>query len=184
MPRLPKLLIAGLLPLFWGCSSAPLHYHTLVPSQPGQQGSANIRIERVSLPPQVDRSQIVVRQGSSGLVILETEWWGANLTDEFQSALQDQLGSPAGGAAPTLLRVDVQRFDSVPGSYALLDATWRLKRAGEQNELTCRTTVQTPADNRVESLVSAHQANLRKLASSISQAGGRSAPWHCPAPAS
>ena len=107
MPKLQTLLIAGLLPLFCGCSSAPLHYHTLVPSQPGQRASANIRIERVSLPPQVDRSQLVIRQGSSGLVILETEWWGANLTDEFQSALQDQLGAPAGGTAPTLDRKSV-----------------------------------------------------------------------------
>ena len=182
MPKLQKLLIAGLLPLFWGCSSAPLHYHTLVPSQPGQQGSANIRIERVSLPPQVDRTQLVIRQGSSGLLILETEWWGANLTDEFQSALQDQLGAPTGAAAPTLLRVDVQRIDSVPGSYALLDATWRLKRPGDQKDLTCRTTVQTPADNRVESLVSAHQTNLRKLAGAIGQAGSGTGLGRCPAP--
>ena len=183
MPKLQTLLIAGLLPLFCGCSSALLHYHTLVPSQPGQRASANIRVERVSLPPQVDRSQLVIRQGSSGLVILETEWWGANLTDEFQSALQDQLGAPAGGAAPMLLRVDVQRFDSVPGSYALLDATWRLKRSGGQKDLTCRTTVQTPADNRVESLVSAHQVNLQKLAGAISQAGSSSGLGRCPLPA-
>ncbi|AGI24310.1 hypothetical protein H681_12200 [Pseudomonas sp. ATCC 13867] len=182
MPKLPTLLIAGLLPLFWGCSSAPIHYHTLVPSQPERGTGSNIRVERVSLPPQVDRSQIVVRQGGSGLAILETEWWGANLVDEFQNALQDQLGSPSGGLAPALVQVEVQRFDSVPGRYALLDATWRLKRPGVQEDLTCRTTVQSPADNRVESLVSAHQANLRKLADAVARAA-RSGQGRCPASA-
>ncbi|MFP3409398.1 ABC-type transport auxiliary lipoprotein family protein, partial [Pseudomonas sp. SIMBA_065] len=80
----------------------------------------------VVVPPQVDRPQLVVRQGQSGLAILETEWWGANLVDEFRSALQDQLGGPAGDAKAAV-RVDVQRFDTVPGRYASLEAVWRLK---------------------------------------------------------
>lgn len=180
MPKLSKLLMAGLFPLFWGCSSAPIHYHTLVPEQPGQGAARGVRVEHVSLPPQVDRSQLVVRQGGSGLAILETEWWGANLVDEFQNALQDQLGGPPGAAPRGLLRVEVQRFDSVPGRYALLDATWRLKRAGGQSELSCHTTVQTPAQNSVESLVSAHQANLRQLATAIARAAAGQG--RCPVP--
>ncbi|MDF3936621.1 PqiC family protein [Pseudomonas citronellolis] len=178
MPKLPKLLIAGLVPLFWGCSSAPIHYHTLVPSQPGQGSASNVRVERVGLPPQVDRSQMVVRQGASGLAILETEWWGANLVDEFQNALQDQLGGPASATPRASVRVEVQRFDSVPGNYSLLDATWRLKRSGAQADLTCRTSVQTPADASVEKLVAAHQANVRQLASAIVQASNSG---RCPA---
>jgi len=107
----------------------------------------------------------VVRQGQSGLAILETEWWGANLVDEFRSALQDLLGGPAGGGKASL-RVDVQRFDTVPGRYASLEAVWRLKQQG-QAELICRTSVQTAADNSITSLVNAHQANLRKLAEAV-----------------
>lgn len=179
MLKLPKGLIAGMLSMLCGCSSAPIHYHTLVPSQPEQRASTNIRVERVRLPPQVDRSQIVVRQGDSGLVILETEWWGANLVDEFQSALQDQLGGPTGGDALALLRVDVQRFDSVPGRYALVDATWRLKRGGGQADLTCRTVIQTAAENSVESLVRAHQDNLRKLVGAIAQVASSSGQVAC-----
>jgi len=67
------------------------------------------------------------------------------------------------GGGKALLRVDVQRFDSVPGRYASLEAVWRLTRSGEA-ELTCRTSLQEPADNSIASLVNAHQANLRKLA--------------------
>lgn len=155
MHRLRNLCGAGVLVLLWGCSSTPNNYHTLVPAQPVQGNSQHIMVGRVSLPPQVDRSQLVVRQGASGLAILETEWWGANLVDEFRSALQDLLGGPV--AAPSaLLRVDVQRFDSVPGQYASLDALWRLKKPDEA-ELTCRTSLQTAADDSITGLVNAHQ---------------------------
>ena len=120
---------------------------------------------------QVDRPQLVVRQGQSGLVILETEWWGANLVDEFKSALQDQLGGPTVGPR-TLLRVEVQRFDTVPGRYASLETVWRLRRPDDV-AMTCRTSVQTAADNSIASLVNAHQANLRKLAEAVRGSAGR-----------
>ncbi|MBD9515795.1 MULTISPECIES: membrane integrity-associated transporter subunit PqiC [Pseudomonadaceae] len=177
MPKSSLLPLAGLFALLGGCSSAPVHYHTLLPAQPGSPASGQVRVERVLLPPQVDRSQMVVRQGGSGLVILETEWWGANLVDEFGNALQDQLGAPAPGAS--LLRVEVQRFDSVPGQYSLLEAQWRLRKHGSEKSLTCHSSLQSPAENSVDSLVSAHQSNLRKLAEQVARAsaGGASA---CP----
>ncbi|RCL25141.1 hypothetical protein C6A77_14600 [Pseudomonas sp. AFG_SD02_1510_Pfu_092] len=164
MQRLRNVCGAGLLAVLAGCST-PNNYHTLVPSEPVRDSGQRIQVARVAVPPQVDRPQLVVRQGQSGLAILETEWWGANLVDEFRSALQDQLGGPVAGGKASL-RVDVQRFDSVPGRYAALEAVWRLTRAGDA-ELTCRTSLQTPADNSITGLVNAHQANLRKLAEAV-----------------
>ncbi|AYG45512.1 membrane integrity-associated transporter subunit PqiC [Pseudomonas sp. Leaf58] len=165
MQRLRNACGAGLLVLLWGCSSTPNNYHTLVPNEPVRDSGQRIQVARVAVPPQVDRPQLVVRQGQSGLAILETEWWGANLVDEFRSALQDQLGGPV-GAGNTQLRVDVQRFDSVPGRYASLEAVWRLSQPGQAG-LTCRTSLQTPADNSIAGLVNAHQANLRRLAEAV-----------------
>lgn len=170
MPKLTLLLLAGLSPLLWGCSSAPINYHTLVPAKPAAPPGSQIRVERVSMPPQVDRPQLVIRTGNSGLAILETEWWGANLTDEFSSALEDQLGSPAGGGAISSLRIDVQRFDSVPGQYALLDARWQLQKPGATKPLSCHSRLQTPANNSVEGLVAGHQANLSRLAALVQSA--------------
>lgn len=179
MPPLYRTSLALLLTMAAGCSSTPNNYHTLVPAQASRVAGERVQVERVAVPPQVDRPQLVVRQGDSGLAILETEWWGANLVDEFGSALQDLLGGPVGGARKAILRVDVQRFDSVPDHYALLDAVWRLKRPGTE-ELTCRTTVQTPAQNSIASLVSAQQANLRKLADAV-RASATSGSASCPA---
>lgn len=166
--------------LLAGCSGAPVSYHTLVPVPMDQGARSQVRVERVSMPPQVDRPQLVVRQGSSGLAILETQWWGANLVDEFRSALQDQLGGAAGGSTASTVRLDVQRFDSVPGQHALVDVRWRLQRAGAAQALTCRSIVQTPADNTVESLVEAHQQNVRKLAELIARSD-RPGQQACPA---
>jgi len=183
MRKLPKVLLAMWIVTLYGCSSAPVNYHTLLPAQPtARPAGVNVEIEKVIMPPQVDRPQLVVRQGSSGLAILETEWWGANLVDEFRNALEDQLGAPTGGSPRSALRVDVQRFDSVPGRYALLDVTWRLRRPGAQGALTCQNTLQSPADNSIAGLVTAHQRNMHSFAQLVAQSANQGA-THCPASA-
>lgn len=170
-----RVSLVGALLLLAACRSDPIHYHTLIPAQPAAdtQGGANIQFELVSVPPQVDRPQMVIREGSSGLAILETEWWGASLSEELQSALVDQLSSTGNGRR-WLLRVEVQRFDTVPGQYALVDAQWRVRNAGttgsDGSVLTCRTTVQTPAGPTIDDLVVAHQNNVKRLAAAIRQA--------------
>jgi len=181
----PVQLLALLL--LSACRSDPVHYHTLTPlhsattmqAQPAQE----LRIERVTVPPQVDRSQIVVRQGANELVVLETDWWGASLVDEVQSALIDQLNSRPGIDQKAWLRIELQRFDLVPGQYALVDVRWRLRagQPGSENasELVCRSVLQTPAGTAVEDLVMAQQVNLQKLAATISatnRAGSRQCP--------
>ncbi|TVT79362.1 membrane integrity-associated transporter subunit PqiC [Pseudomonas sp. H3(2019)] len=168
-----KISLLSLAVLLAACRSDPIHYHTLTPAQPtaGARGGADIQIERLTVPPQVDRPQIVIRQGSSGLAIMETEWWGANLSDELKSALVDQLSGTA-AQHKVSLRVEVQRFDSIPGHYALVDAKWRLRTAetdASSTSPTCRTTLQTPAGPTIDDLVAAHQNNIKRLASLISK---------------
>jgi uncharacterized lipoprotein YmbA len=119
---------------------------------------------------------MVIRQGNSGLAILETEWWGASLSDELHSSLDEQLSNP--GAPKSSLRVDVQRFDSIPGRYARMDAQWRLRNLGsDARPLTCRSSLQTPAGASIDELVAAHQQNVRQFVDLVEQAAVRKA---CP----
>lgn len=170
--KYPLLSLALLLA---ACRSDPIHYHTLIPAQPPEvrrPSSVELQIERVSVPAQVDRAQLVIREGSSGLAILETEWWGASLADELHSALQDQLHSSA-GQRRLGLQVQVQRFDSVPGQYALIDVNWRLRPLGTGAQgptLNCRSVLQTPAQASLDALVAAHQQNVKRLAEQINRA--------------
>lgn len=173
-----KSSLPALVLLLSACRGDPIHYHTLSPAQPAAQSSSSkdIQIEQVSVPPQVDRTQMVIRQGNSGLVIMETEWWGATLADELRSSLDEQLSNPG---APTLsLRVDVQRFDTVPGQYARMDVQWRLRDlASEARPLTCHSSLQTPASGSIDELVTAHQQNVRRFVGLVEQAASRQA---CP----
>ena len=126
-----KFTVFTALLLLAACRSDPIQFHTLTPTQVGNHSTTTvgvIQIETISLPPQVDRAQIVIREGNSTLAILESHWWGATLVEELRSALADQLSnSPVKGKYS--VRVDVQRFDSVPGQYALMDVIWRLRSA-------------------------------------------------------
>lgn len=178
-----KITLVTALLLLAACSSEPIAFHTLTPahwSSPPQAEAGTIRIESISVPPQVDRPQIVIRQGDSGVAILETQWWAASLADEFKSALVDQLAN-SNPRQSVLLRLDVQRFDSVPGHYALLDVKWRLRPASapDRPALTCRTTLQSPSGPSIDDVVLAHQNNLKQLAAQISQAVD-SASKQCP----
>ncbi|MHC8320508.1 PqiC family protein [Pseudomonas sp. GB2N2] len=178
-----KMTLVTACLLLVACRSDPIQFHTLTPTQLSGNARGNggeILIEGLSVPPQVDRPQIVIRQGNSGLAILETQWWAASLVDELRSALVDQLANsnPQGKVS---VRLDVQRFDSIPGQYALIDVKWRLRRAGERDSalVTCRSTLQTPSGPSVDDLVIAQQNNVKRLAALISNTAAKTQPG-CP----
>lgn len=169
-----KMTLVTALLLLAACRSEPIQFHTLTPAQLSGTARANggeILIEGLSVPPQVDRPQIVIRQGNSGLAILETQWWAASLVDELRSALVDQLAN-SNPQRKVSVRLDVQRFDSIPGQYGLIDVKWRLRNPGEGDNtlITCRSTLQTPSGPSIDDLVVAQQNNVRRLAALINQA--------------
>lgn len=169
-----KITLVTALLMLTACRSEPIQFHTLTPAQPSnasRTSAADIQIEGLSVPPQVDRPQIVIRQGNSGLAILETEWWGASLSDELRTALIDQLVN-SNPQRKVSVRLDVQRFDSIPGQYALIDVKWRLRSLGESDNalVTCRSRLQTPSGPSIDELVAAQQNNVRRLAALINQA--------------
>lgn len=164
-----KFALIATLALLAACRSDPIQFHTLTPAQLSSPGSTtDIRIESLIVPPQVDRPQIVVREGNTGMAILETQWWGASLVDELRSALLDQMVN-SNPQRKLSVRLEVQRFDSIPGQYGLLDVKWRL-RNGEEILMTCRSTLQTPSGPSIDELVAAQQNNVKRLAALISQA--------------
>jgi uncharacterized lipoprotein YmbA len=168
-----KFTLVAALSLLAACRSDPIQFHTLTPAQltGSSRSTADIQIELLTVPPQVDRPQIVVRQGNTGMAILETDWWGASLVDELRSALVDQMinNNPQRKLS---VRVEVQRFDSIPGQYGLLDVKWRLRNSNGHEDVmeNCRSTLQTPSGPSIDELVAAQQNNVRRLAALISQA--------------
>jgi len=164
------------------CTSAPIHYYTLVPpavERPAAGASAPFRFELlpVSIPVQVDQPQLVIRQGGQGVALLGGERWIAPLADEVRGALsadlarelhsQDASGLPSSGEPRLRIKVDLRRFDSVPGSYALIDAAWSVRALAGDTTLTCTSQLREPVGPGYDALVQGHQQALAQLAAQI-----------------
>lgn len=166
------------------CSTVTTRYYTLAPTDnhaPVATAAPGFQFEMASvrMPVQVDQPQLVVRQTTGTLAILENDRWGAPLADEFHDALTSQLEARLGtrdlagipklpGRPIVSLQTDVRRFDSLPGSYALVDAVWSLSlRADDQprRTLTCSSVIRQPAGVAITDLVLAHQQVIGQLAS-------------------
>lgn len=167
------------------CSSAPTHYYTLVsdtdPASVAKMVPFQYTLTTVIVPVQVDQPQIVIRQGESRVQILETERWVAPLADEVKMALSHQLTLQMGraegagvaresGSPHVSLQVDVRRFESAPGRYALIDATWSLRTRvtdGTYRILTCNSVIRREGRVEIGKLVLAHQQMMTELATHI-----------------
>lgn len=187
------LVVAGAVTLA-ACTSPQVRFHTLMPApgqQPSQQmeveGQADISVTRVSVPAQVERSELVMRKGVSELVVLSSDWWSASLGEEVRSALVAGFGPGATEAPRVGLRLQITRFDSVPGKHAWLEARYRVTaQDGEgDHQLSCsarlRTAVSDAGNDPVDALVLAQQENLRMLINRIMRAAsGLAAGRGCP----
>lgn len=209
MIRMHKLLGGALALALAACASAPMHYYTLIapaiaPAQAGAAATATpadsrapvpaafqFELPPVSVPPQVDQPQLVIRQGGQGVAVLGDERWIAPLADEVRGALsadlvqalhtQDVTGLPPGGKPRLRIKLDVRRFDSAPGDYALIDAGWSLHALQGGATLTCTSQIREPVGPGYDALVEGHQRALARLAAQIAQAAGPLAAGQTPA---
>jgi uncharacterized protein len=182
MRSLGAMLAATMLA---ACASAPMHYYTLVPAPDtgpanAQGASAAFQFELlpVGIPAQDDVPQLVVRQGGQSVSLLGGERWIAPLADEVRNALSVDLshrlnaqdittGLPVDGKPVVRIKVELQRFDSSPGNYALIDATWTVRPLKGEAVLTCRSRINEDAGQGYEGLVAGHQRALSELADRI-----------------
>jgi uncharacterized protein len=127
------------------CASTPIHYHTMLPPvthEPVAQPPATFVIDvlPVGIPAQLDQSQLVVRQGESGMAVLDGERWASPLGDEVRGALsselavllntQDVAGLPVQSDQPVVrVKVQIRRFDVWPGQRVQIAADWELTLA-------------------------------------------------------
>ena len=136
----------------------------------------------VSVPAQVDQPQLVVREGGQGVALLGSERWIAPLGDEVRSALsadlarelrsQDVSGMPGNDKPLLRIKLDLHRFDSQPGSYALIEGVWnvRLLHGAHPGTLACSSRISEPVGPGYPALVQGHQRAIAQLAARIATA--------------
>jgi len=186
MKRLVWIVLLFALAAFGAaCASTPSKFYTLSPmAEPGgATASYSVAVGPVSVPPMVDRPQIVVNVAPNQVGIDEFNRWAAPLKSDMARVVAENLakilGTPlvsvfpqstAAGASYRVL-IDVMRFESAPGKSATLDAVWTVRGAKEGASRSGRTTVSEPvADKSYAALVAAHSHALGRLSNEVAGA--------------
>jgi uncharacterized protein len=183
-----SLWLGPLVFLAAACTSTPVHYHTLVPAAADAevaQAAApyTVEVESVKIPAQVDRVELVVRRSGGGIMLLEDELWIAPLAEELRNAVIVELTRRLASVdtsdtlrdATIAVRFEVERFESAPTHYALIEAFWHLRitNGTRKEALACRTRAYQRVNDGYTALVHGHQAAVVSIADQIADAARR-----------
>jgi uncharacterized lipoprotein YmbA len=180
-----RFTLAWLVSIGVGCASAPVRYYTLTPPPaktwpaPGTTFAIDVRVVRT--PPQLNRSELMVRTGLTEVTLLENERWASPVKDEIKGALRLELQrslSRMSGLHPAFakltLDIDVQRLEAELGQYALLEASWSatLSAAADPRSAGARVaTCAFQADEKIHTgyagMVEGYQREIAALADAI-----------------
>jgi uncharacterized lipoprotein YmbA len=176
-------MVSGIgLAVLTACASAPARFYTLGTDSESTMVTRTaspaflIDMRPVRVPAAVARSQLVVQVNAAQVQVLEDDRWASPLPDEIRTALLAALIQHAGeldareAALPVYqVSVEVQRFESWPGSHALVDAVWSVRTSGNPETLTCHSVVSQPVPAGYDALVDGQRQAIRKIAAQIAE---------------
>lgn len=139
-----------------------------------------IEVLPVNVPNQVSRPQIVTTTGKGSVDIDDYNRWSSPLGDEIGTALSQILSRRLGaidtyrtprpaGATAYRITVNVQRFESIRGDRATIDAVWSVVRSSDSLTLTCRTSATEKIGGSLDDLAAGHRKALGRVAAQIAQ---------------
>ena len=141
-----------------------------------------IMVGPVSVPASVDQPQFVVQVAPNRVEVDEYNRWVAPLNDSVARAvagdLATQLGTPDVATAPMAnfdpayrVTIDVQRFDSVQGQAALIEAIWTVHKTAGGETRSGRTVAREPVQgDGFDALAAAHSRAIAKVSGDIAAA--------------
>ena len=167
-----------------GCTSAPVRYYTLTPppdeALPASETTLSIDVRFVQIPPQLNRSELMVRTGPTQVTLLENERWASPMNDEIREALRFELQlrlARLTGLRPAFakltLDIDVQHLEAELGQYALLEASWSAslsaadQRSSGARTTTCRFQDRQKIHTGYTGIVEGYQREIAALAEAI-----------------
>ena len=177
-------------------STPPSRFFTLsgAPAPAAPSSAVSIVVGPVTIPAVVDRPEIVTTVNANEVWLDEFNRWASPLADAIAVATAENLGSELATVRSTSLvqsaveadfrvSIEVQRFESAAGSYALLDAVFTVRRTADARVSTGRTTArETPSEMSYVALGAAHSRAVARLAADIA-ASTRALPPQAPKPA-
>jgi uncharacterized protein len=180
------ILAAFLAAAASGCGTTkPSRFYTLdstAASAGASSGADAVMVGPVSVPAGVDRPQFVVQVAPNRVDVDEFNRWASPLGDAIAQAVAGDLVkllgtpnvavAPLGNFAPAYrVTIDVQRFDSVPGQAALVEAVWTVHKTAGGATRSGRTVAREPVQGEgFDALAAAHSRAIAKVSGDIAAA--------------
>jgi hypothetical protein len=165
-----KILLIICIPIFLGSCSLfspvpddPVRHllEAAVSPRTANSSSPAVAIARPSIPPYLERSELVTRSGAGTLEIHEKDLWSEPLDSGISRVLADNLRrltrstniQPSGNFITqdysVLVEVRIERFDPLPDGSLVLECTWKAQpvRGGDAAPRSFRTTVPVVASS-------------------------------------
>jgi uncharacterized lipoprotein YmbA len=181
--RAASMVVSLLTLLTAGCATTqPSRYYMLTATTavPVESSVIAVSVGPVSVPAVVDRPQIVVTIGPNAVELDEFNHWASTLQDNVSRVVAENLVGMLGTSRVTRfpqmssadsdysIAIDVQRFESVPGKSAWLDAAWTVRGIKAGTAQMGRSNVrEAVGDDSYQALAAAHSRALARLCHDI-----------------
>ena len=168
-----------------GCSTAPSRFYALdstAIADGAPAAHAAVMVGPVTVPAAVDRPEFVVQVAPNRDEVDEFNRWVAPLNDAIARAVAGDLvvllGTPD-VATETLanfvpdyrVTIDVQRFESIRGQAAILEAMWNVRKMAGGKTRSGRTAAREPVQGQgFDALAAAHSQAIAKMSADIAAA--------------
>jgi uncharacterized protein len=184
--RIARLFLIASVAAAAGCSaSAPARFYTL-DSKATPDGApavpAAVIVGPISVPASVDQPEFVVQVAPNRVEVDEFNRWVAPLNDSIARAVAGDLavllGSPDVATAPLAnfnpayrVTIDVQRFESIRGDAALIEAVWNVRKTAGGETRSGRTIAREAVQGEgFDVLAAAHSRALATMSADIAAA--------------
>jgi uncharacterized lipoprotein YmbA len=180
------LSVSFIVVMFTGCGgSAPSRFYNLdstAAPDGAPAASYTVMVGPVSIPAVVDRPQMVVQVSPNRLSFDEFNRWAGPLDEAIARVVAGNLsvllGTPLVARAPLAnfdpayrVTIDIQRFESIPGKSALIEAVWTVRASAGGETRSGRTVASEPAQGEgFDALAAAHSRALAKVSGDIAAA--------------
>ena len=176
------VLAAGLAA---GCSTAPSRFYSLASTATADGApatSASVMVGPVTIPAAVDQPEFVVQVAPNRVQVDEFNRWVSPLSDSISRAVAGDLvvllGSPevansqlANFVPDYRVTIDVQRFESIQGQAAVVEAVWTVRKTAGGETRTGRSVEREAVQGQgFDALAAAHSQAIAKMSGDIAAA--------------
>jgi uncharacterized protein len=184
--RIVKLIsIAFIVAATTGCSTAPSRFYSLDSTATADgtpATSATVMVGPVTIPASVDQPEFVIQVAPNRVEVNEFNRWVSPLGDGIARTVAGDLvvllGTQEVASAQLAdftpdyrVTIDVQRFESVQGQQATLEAVWTVRKTAGGGIRSGRTVAREPVQGQgFDALAAAHSQAIAKMSGDIATA--------------